>query len=95
MKMINKLLPLLIPGLLMSCNQKAEQNFRELKAVKPGMTINQVRELMSNNPDKIEQAYWDSTQFVYSYKSPPAAADRYQIIFTEKDSTVVKVNLAE
>ena len=78
-----------------SCSQEAGQNFRELKAVKPGMTIYQVRELMSNKPDKIEQAYWDSTKFVYSYKSPPAAADYYQIIFKEKDSTVVEVNLAE
>lgn len=86
---------ILLVFLFAGCSGEAEQNFDDLQKIQSGMTAAQVRKVMTNNPESVQEAYWNPGLFVYFYKSPPAASDHYQVIFNKADSTVVEVNFGD
>ncbi|PZD78983.1 hypothetical protein [Mesonia sp. K7] len=84
----------LIP-LLFSCSNTAIENFEDLKKIEIGMSLETAKSKMRHQPEKVETAVWDSTKYVYYYKSPAFAADYYKIIVSKKDSLVSGIDYGE
>lgn len=59
------------------------------------MTIQQVDSIMKYEPNLIEEAFWDKSQFVYYYESGFGSSDDFKIIFSKTDSIVTNIKYGD
>jgi hypothetical protein len=87
---VNRLAIILIV-IVTGCGSKADQNFADLKIIRDRMKISEVHSIMKNDPINFEQAYWSDSLLVENYESGFGASDDYKIVYSKKDTTVVRI----
>ncbi len=75
---------------LSACNE-GKRNFEALQKVKEGMHINEVHNIMPNDPKLTRIPNVDMDWLVESYAAKRGSSGRYNIYYEMKDSTVAKV----
>ena len=91
----------------LSCGRDSNENYDDLKEIRIGMSIYEVRSIMRNQPKRsweqrinlikgeeiVEYGY--DTLYVLSYQSMPGSSADYTICFSREDSTVVEIGFGE
>ena len=90
---------------VISCDNSAKQNYDDLTKIKVGMSIDEVRTIMRNQPIDEKEVYYNKikngeidgngkdTLYMMVYESVFGSSDDYRILISPKDSTVKKVYL--
>jgi hypothetical protein len=80
---------------LFSCSSKSDENFEDLKKIKPKMSFIEVRKIMRNKESSVENAYYDDKLLIVRYDSGMGASDDFKIILSKKDSLVISIEFGD
>ena len=92
---MKKIIILFFSIMLIGCFREANQNLEDLDKINIGMKYHQAKNIMRNNSEKTEDAFWDKNLFIDYYDSGPGASDYFKIIYNKKDSVVVSKEYGE
>jgi hypothetical protein len=92
---MKKMIFLFIMFAYLSCSNKPNENFEDISKIQIGMSYKEVQKIMRNNyKDRISASYSD-TLFIDRYEPGFGASDYFGIVYSEKDSIVVEINLGD
>ena len=83
-----------ISMLLVFSSCEGQKNSREIKKIKKGMTFDEVKNIMGNNYDVIDD-YFDSLVFQQIYTSELLNSDKYRIYYLKADSVVIDIGYGD
>lgn len=89
--MKNVLLIFFLFLLLFGCDSKqTDRNAVEIKKIKTGMSVKEVRELLGT-PNKIRMPPLITDEVDLIYSSPFGYSDNFHIFISKRDSTVIRI----